>query len=259
MGENVTSPTIEQIYQHGSIRKYKSKPVPRQLIEAVVAAAQRSSTSSNLQTYSVVAVTDRSTREELASLCGNQDQIRQAPVFLAWCADLSRLDHVCQLRGYEQNTRHVENFLVAAADAAIAMQTAAIAAESLGLGLCYIGAIRNNPREIVKLLKLPRFLFPVSGMTLGWPDVKPRFRPRLPLREVLHWEVYSQEGQEEALREYDQVMIGTGIYKGRQVQVPGSVEEWEDSGWMEHSARRASKSARVDLRHELAEQGFDLE
>ena len=259
MGENRISDTIEQIYQHGSIRKYKEEPVPIPMIESIIAAAQRSSTSSNLQTYSVVAVTDMNRREELASLCGNQGHIRQAPVFLAWCADLSRLERVCQIRGYEQVTSHVENFLVSAVDAAIAMQTATLAAESLGLGMCYIGAIRNNPGEVIKLLKLPRLVFPVSGMTLGWPDTEARYRPRLPLREVLHWEVYSQEGQEEALREYDKEMIATGVYKGRQVQVPGSEEEWEDLGWMEHSAKRASQSVRIDLRSILSDQGFGLE
>ena len=259
MDENRLSATIEQIYQHGSIRKYKEEPVPIAMIEAIIAAAQRSSTSSNLQTYSVVAVMDKSRRDELASLCGNQRHIRQAPVFLAWCADLNRLDHVCRIRGYKQVTSHVENFIVSAMDASIAMQTATLAAESLGLGMCYIGAIRNNPREVIKLLQLPRLLFPVSGMTLGWPDKGSQYRPRLPLREVLHWEVYSQEGQEEALREYDTEMIATGIYKGRQVQVPGPEEEWEDLGWMENSARRASQDIRIDLRSILFDQGFGLE
>jgi len=259
MIENAISETIEQIYQHSSIRKYNEEPVPKPMIEAVIAAGQRGSTSSNLQTYSVVAVTDSDMREELASLCGNQRHIRQAPVFLAWCADLSRLDRVCQIREYEQVTSYVENFLVSAVDAAIAMQTATIAAESLGLGMCYIGAIRKNPSEVIKVLKLPRLVFPISGMTLGWPDTEPRCRPRLPLREVLHWQTYNQESHEETLREYDREMIATGIYKRRQVQVPGSEVEWEDLGWLEQSAKRASKSLRINLRRILFDQGFGLE
>lgn len=259
MGEDRISETIEQIFRHGSIRKYKEEPVPPSIIEKIIAAAQRSSTSSNLQTYSVVAVMDKNRREELASLCGNQEHIRTAPVFLAWCADLKRLNRVCQLRGYKQVTSYAENFIVSVVDVAIAMQTATIAAESLGLGMCYIGAIRNNPSEIIKILELPRFVFPVSGMTLGWPATAARVRPRLPLREVLHWEVYSHEGQDEALREYDREMIASGIYEGRQVQVPGSEDEWEELGWMEQSAKRASRSLRVDLRSKLADQGFGLE
>ena len=95
----MSTPTIEQIHRHSSARRYKSDPVPASLIETIVAVGQRSSTSSNLQTYSVVAVTDEERRARLAELCDNQRQVREAPSFLAWCADLSRMERVCQLRG----------------------------------------------------------------------------------------------------------------------------------------------------------------
>jgi nitroreductase len=255
----VSTPTIQQIYRHYSVRAYKPDPVPANLVEAIVAAGQRSSTSSNLQTYSVVAVTDAERRARLAELCGNQKHIPQAPVFMAWCADLSRLDRVCQLRGYQQVTAYVENFMVAAVDAAIAMQNAALAAESLGLGMCYIGAIRNHPAEVIELLELPPLVFPISGMTLGWPAAEPFIRPRLPLDAVLHWERYDLVGEAEALAEYDQAMVDTGIYRGRQVPVPGDDGEVEDYGWLEHSARRAPQPARTGLRQVLGQQGFDLE
>lgn len=254
----MTTPTIEQIYSHASVRKYKPDPVSPDLVETIVAAAQRSSTSSNLQMYSVVAVTDADKRARLAELCNNQAHIVQAPVFLAWCADLGRLDRVCELRGYKQVAEYVENFLVAAMDASIAMQTAALAAESLGLGICYIGAIRNNPQGVIELLALPRLVFPICGMTLGWPAAEPFLRPRLPLQAVLHWEVYDQSGEDQALRDYDRAMIETGIYKGRQVPVPGVEGEVEDYGWMEHSARRASQVHRSGLRLALERQGFEL-
>ncbi|RME52151.1 MAG: NADPH-dependent oxidoreductase, partial [Caldilineae bacterium] len=149
-------------------------------------------------------------------------------------------------------------FLVAAVDVAIMMQTATLAAESLGLGMCYIGAIRNNPREVIELLGLPKRMFPISGMTLGWPDADPILRPRLPLEAVLHWETYNPD-DEEALLAYDQAMIETGIYQGRQVPVPGKPEEVEAYGWLEHTARRVSQPMRTHLRTVLREQGFPLE
>ena len=254
----MTTPTIEQIHGHASARSYKPDPVPVDMVEAIVAAGQRASTSSNLQTYSVVAVTDADRRLRLAELCGNQKHIPQAPVFLAWCADLSRLDRVCQMRGYEQVASYVESFLVAAVDAAIAMQTATLAAESLGLAMCYIGAIRNHPQAVIDLLELPRLVFPISGMTLGWPADEPFIRPRLPLNAVLHWERYDTTNEPQALAEYDRAMIETGIYKGRQVPVPGSDGDVEEYGWMEHSARRVSQAMRTELRQILAQQGFDL-
>jgi FMN reductase (NADPH) len=252
------TPTIEQIHRHWSVRDYKPDPVPEEMIETIVAAGQRSSTSSNLQMYCVVVVTDAERRARLQELCDGQRQIGQAPVFLAWCADLSRLERVCRRRGYEQESDHVEPFLVAAVDAALAMQNAALAAESLGLGMCYIGAIRNQPREVIALLELPRLVFPISGMTVGWSAVEPFLRPRLPLEAILHRETYGTSGEEEALAAYDDAMIETGIYKGRQVRVPGVEGEVEAYGWQEHSARRMSKAVRTDLREILEEQGFEL-
>jgi FMN reductase (NADPH) len=253
------TPTIELAHRHYSVRDYKSDPVPVEMVKSIVAAAQRTSTSSNLQTYSIVAVADEEKRRRLSELCGNQKQIVQAPVFLAWCADLSRLSRVCQMRGYEQVTDHVESFLVAAVDAVIAAQTAALAAESLGLGICYIGSIRNHPREVIELLALPHLVFPVTGLTLGWPASRPFLRPRLSLEAMLHWERYDPQADAEALVDYDQAMIDTGIYKGRQVAVPGVEGEMEDYGWLEHSARRASLGLRSHLRAVLRDQGFGLE
>ena len=252
------NPTIEHIYRHASVRNYKPDPLPTAMVEAVVAAGQRASTSSNLQMTSVVAVTDAETRQSLAHLCGDQAHIAQAPVFLAWCADLSRLDRVCEARNYSQVTDYAENFLVSAVDAAIMMQNAALAAESLGLGMCYIGAIRNHPQEVIDLLHLPRLVFPLVGMTLGWPAVAPMLRPRLPLAAVLHWERYDASDEEAALVDYDRAMVATGIYEGRQVPVPGQPDQVEEYGWQEHSARRVSQPHRTQLREVLEAQGFAL-
>ena len=95
----MTTPTIEQIHKHYSVRAYKPDPVPRDLVETIVAAGQRASTSSNLQLSSVVAVTEQETRHKLALLCADQEHIRQAPLFLAWCADVSMVHRACELRG----------------------------------------------------------------------------------------------------------------------------------------------------------------
>jgi FMN reductase (NADPH) len=246
------------MHEHGSVRHYRPDPVPPETVYAIIHAAQRASTSSNLQMWSVVAVTGTEKRGRLAELCGNQQHIVDAPVFLVWCADLARLDRVCELRGYAQVTGYVENFLVAAVDTAIASQNGALAAESLGLGICYIGGIRNKPVEVIDLLEMPRLTFPIAGMTLGWPAVDPPVRPRLETEAVLHWEHYDTSEQDRLLEAYDQTMIATGIYQGRQVAVPGKSGEMEDYGWLEHSARRVSQSTRPGLREILEEQGFLL-
>jgi FMN reductase (NADPH) len=251
------NPTLSLIHAHGSTRRYKPDPVPVPVIETIVSAGQRVSSSSNLQACSVVAVTAAETRRQLSVLCGDQHHVAEAPVFLAFCADLARLDQVCSQRGYAQIAEYTENFLVAAVDAAIFAQNCALAAESLGLGICYIGSIRNHPQEVIELLGLPRLTFPVTGMTVGWPERPPRLRPRLPLEAVLSWEQYHPAGAD-SLQAYDREMAATGIYERRQVPVPGKPGEVEDYGWLEHTARRVSQVVRPELRQVLENQGFLL-
>ncbi|HSB72249.1 MAG TPA: NADPH-dependent oxidoreductase [Candidatus Methylomirabilis sp.] len=254
----MVTPTIDLMHRHASVRRFKADPVPAELIETIVAAAQRASTSSNLQLVSVVAVTEAAKRARLAEICG-QEHVAQAPAVLVWCADLSRLDRACELRGYRQVTEYVENFLVCTLDIGIAAQNGALAAESLGLGMCYLGSIRNHVPGVIDLLMLPRLVFPVVGMVLGWPAVPGTVRPRLPIAAVLHRETYDPAPKDAALHEYDRTMIATGIYEGRQVGVPGKSGEVEEYGWLEHSARRVSQAARTDLRLALKRQGFPLE
>jgi FMN reductase (NADPH) len=252
------NPVIEQIHRHVSVRAYKPDPIPREWVEAIVVAGQRASTSSNLQAYAVIAVTEPEKRAALAHFCGEQAHIAEAPLFLAWCADLSKLDRASQLRQLPHSHDHLENFLIAAVDAALAAQNAVLAAESLGLGACYIGAIRNQPREIIRLLGLPPLMMPITGLTVGWPAAKQSLRPRLPQEAILHWEAYCPEQVDAALHAYDQTMAETGIYNNRQVPVPGRPGEMEAYGWLEHSARRVSQPTRVELSTVVREQGFDL-
>jgi FMN reductase (NADPH) len=252
------TPTIQLMHRHGSVRKYKPDPVPVEMVETIVAAAQRGSTSSNLQLVSVVAVTEAATRARLAEICG-QEHVAQAPLVLVWCADLRRLDRACELRGYTQVTDYVENFLLCAVDVGIAAQNGALAAESLGLGMCYLGSIRNNCQAVIELLNLPRLVFAIVGMSVGWAAAQPDVRPRLPASAILHWEAYDPKPQDAALSEYDRTMITTGIYQGRQVPVPGKTGEMQDYGWLEHSARRVAQPLRTDLRLVLKGQGFALE
>jgi FMN reductase (NADPH) len=254
----MSNPTVDLLLRHGSVRTYKSDPVARETIETVVRAAQRASTSSNLQVVSVVAVTDAGVRARLSEICGKQEHVAQAPVVLVWCADLLNLDRACTLRGYTQVTGYVENFLTCAVDVGIAAQNAAVAAESLGLGICYLGSVRNNTQAVIDLLKLPRLVFPVVGMTVGYPAAAAVVRPRLATSAVLSWGSYSPATDAE-LVEYDRAMVATGIYQGRQVPVPGKSGETEDYGWMEHSARRAMQPLRTEIREVLKRQGYALE
>ncbi len=250
--------TLETIHRHASVRHYKPDPIPTTTVETIIKAAQRTSTSYNLQAYSVVAVTDKEKKSRLANLCGDQEHISEAPLFLAWCADLGRSERFCKKLGYTQICEYVENFLVASVDASIAAQNAALAAESLGLGICYIGYIRNHPQDIIDLLELPHLVFPITGMTVGWPMKEAHPRLRLPLEAVLHWEKYDTSKEEEILNRFDEEVIASGLYKGRQTPFPGKEAEIDNYGWQEHLARRVARSGRLDLRPALEKQGFLL-
>lgn len=249
----MSTPTIELIHQHKSVRNYTSDPVPEGWIEKIIAAAQRTSSSSNLQTYSVIVTTDPEKKARIRDICSGQAHIAQAPVFLLWCADFSRLKRVCDHQGYALEPSYMENFMVATVDAAITMQSAALAAESLGLGICYIGALRNDPEGIIEIFQLPDLVYPVCGMTLGWAADERKIKPRLPLKAVMHEESY-QVDDLESLLEYDQAMIATGIYQGRQVDRQDRPDE--EYGWMEHTARRVSKPSRPHLRETIIHSGF---
>lgn len=251
----MSTPTIDLMHQHGSVRSYQPDPVSRDMVKEIVAAGQRASTSSNLQTYSVIVTTDKDKKKKIQAICNGQKHISEAPVFLLWCADFSRLKRVCQHQGYAIEAGYVENFMVATVDAAIASQNSALAAESLGLGFCYIGALRNDPRSVREIFDLPELVYPVVGMTIGWPVDPPLIRPRLPLEAVLHWESYRQDDLIQ-LKKYDQQMIETGIYKGRKIE--SEDQDPDLYGWMEHTARRSSKPSRPHLRETILESGFKL-
>jgi len=202
-----TSPVIEQQLQHRSVRRYLDTPVTDAQIEAIVTAAQRASTSSNLQAWSVVVVRDADRKRRLSEALGGHAYIEHAPVFLAWIADLARNDALIRSRGVEPETLGlIELTMLGAVDVGIAAQNALLAAESLGLGGVFVGGIRNNPEAVSKELGLPKHTFAVVGMSLGVPDPEEGtgIKPRLPLAGVLHHEQYETDKWEEATGEYEE-------------------------------------------------------
>jgi len=143
---------IQLLQSHRSIRKFSNTPVTPEQLDAILGSAQMASTSSNMQAYSVISVTDMALRQQLAVLAGNQAYVSECPLFLVWCADLHRFAQAVHRHADTPVSGNAENFLVATVDAALAAQNAAVAAESLGLGVVYIGGIRNNPAEVSQLL-----------------------------------------------------------------------------------------------------------
>eukprot|EP01037_Dinobryon_pediforme_P016910 gene16910-17097_t len=198
--------TIAGLLGHRSVRAYRPDPLPPGTVETLVAAAQSAATSSNLQLWSVVAVKDAATRARLAEIAGGQLHIVEAPLILLFVADLARPamiaeDAACSATGYD----YLESYTVAAIDAALAAQNAVVAAESLGLGTVYIGAMRNDPAAVAALIGLPPRAAVVFGLVVGHADpARPAaVKPRLPQAAVLHHEVYALDAQRAPIAAYD--------------------------------------------------------
>jgi nitroreductase len=198
-GEDQTPPagpwndTLALLLEHRSVRGYRPDPLPPGTLETLIAAAQSAATSSNLQTWSVVAVSDPQKRKRLAEIANNQKHIEQCPLFLVFLADLSRLDRIAKAEGMTfEGLPYVETFLVAAIDAGLAAQNAVVAAESLGLSTVYIGALRNDVEAVAQVLELPKGVAGVFGLCVGHADPKAaaEVKPRLPQAAILHHDRY---------------------------------------------------------------------
>ncbi|KAL2815107.1 Nitroreductase-like protein [Aspergillus granulosus] len=255
---NPLAETLSAILRHTSCRAFRRTKLPEGTLETLVTAAQSGSTSSLFQTWDVIAIQDPEHKSKVATLAGDQDFIRQAPLFLVFCPNLRRLNNLS--KQYDcQPARALENmdtFIMSTIDTAIAGQNVAIAAELLGLGICYVGALRNNAEQVCKLLNLPPLTWGVFGMAIGYPDTDNRhsgqqIKPRLPMREILHMERWSEEGQKDNIASYHQSL---GMFYVDELK-------FGRKGWGEFVAGKVApheQDGRERIRDVIEGQGFKL-
>jgi nitroreductase len=187
---------IDLINSHCSIRKYSSRNIANDLMDSLLAAACRASNTGNMQTYSIVVSTDEELKQQLAPAHFNQKMITDAPAVLTFCADFHRFTKWCSLRNAEAGYTNFQSFIGAAVDAVLAAQNFAIAAESEGLGICYLGTTTYNAQEISEILKLPKLVVPITTITVGYPAENEQQTDRLPLTAIVHHEVYEAYTEE---------------------------------------------------------------
>ncbi|PLX37406.1 MAG: oxygen-insensitive NADPH nitroreductase [Hyphomicrobiales bacterium] len=240
---------IDGLMSHRSIRKFTEQPIAPELLASLVRAGQAAASSSFLQGVSVIRISDPELRQQLSEIAANQAYVREAAEFLVFCADLNRASRCCDWHGKTATEGFTEQFIIATVDTALMAQNVVVAAESEGLGICYIGAIRNDPARVAELLTLPRGVYPVFGLCLGYPAQDPELKPRLPLEVVLKENRYDQEGERERIAQYDAEVLN--YYRTR----TGGRREFT---WSEQMSGMLSKEARPHMREFLEAQGLML-
>ncbi len=244
---------IETLLSHRSVRHFEDRPLTKEQIETIVASAQAASTSSYVQAYSIIGITDHEKKKKLAELAGNQKYVENNGHFFVFCADLFRHEIAGEMENIDVSTsiESTEKFMVSLIDAALAAQNAVIAAESLGLGICYIGGIRNNLDEVCELLKTPERVIPLFGLAVGYPEKITEQRPRLPLSNVYHENEYEQniDKYKEELTDYNVVV--SDYYEKR------TTGKRKDT-WTEQMANMLSKPTRMYMNEFIKKHGLDL-
>lgn len=178
------------IFNHRSVRKYKTDPIPDELLDKILLAGSRASTTGNMQVYSMIVTTKPELKEKLWHAHLRQDMVLEAPVIITFCADFNRFNKWCLQRNAEPGYNNFLSFFTAAIDALLASQNVVLEAEANGLGICYLGTVTYNSDTITEILNLPSGVVPVASIVVGYPDENPPLTDRLPMEAIIHKEVY---------------------------------------------------------------------
>ena len=244
---------IETILNHRSVRSFKDKPLAMEQVEAIVQSAQAASTSSFIQAYTIIGITDKKKKQRLAEIAGNQSYVAENGHFFVFCADLNRHKIIGEMECAEIETsiESTEKFMVTLIDAALSAQNAAIAAESMDLGVCYIGGIRNDLDGVKELLKTPEYVVPLFGLAVGYPDQETDLKPRLPLKHIYMENEYVQDKIRyvDQLKEYNQIIAN--YYRER-------TDGKRDDTWTGQMAKMLSRKSRLYMKEFIEKQKLNL-
>ncbi|MFD1418289.1 NADPH-dependent oxidoreductase [Companilactobacillus keshanensis] len=191
--EQLNNKTIDKLLKHVSVRSFTDEPLSDDVVKRLVRAAQAASTASFQQSYSIIDVVDHKLREKVTKASRNQLFMNQGGRLFIFCADLNRNDRMAQNLGLDvtQTIEGSDATLAGTIDATLAAQNMVISAESMDLGVCFIGGVRDNIAEVSELLNIPEHVFPVYGLVIGHPKGQlNKIKPRLPFEAVYHQNKY---------------------------------------------------------------------
>ncbi|MGM8364295.1 oxygen-insensitive NADPH nitroreductase [Virgibacillus sp. W0181] len=232
--------TIETIMNHRSIRKFTDEKLTTEQIHTMIRAAQRAATSSFVMAYTIIGITDEDKKDKLMAISG-QPYVKANGHLFVFCADLHRVyEQTDKDSTVKTGLQSTEQFIVATIDASLAAQNAVLAAESMGLGICYLGSLRNNIRETNDILDLPDYVVPLFGLAVGYPAKQSEKKPRLPLEAVYHENQYDNNlnRQQAIIEAFDNEIIE--YYRGRS-------ENKRMDTWTNQMKRKYSKNIRMDV------------
>jgi nitroreductase/FMN reductase [NAD(P)H] len=248
---------IGRIVEHRSHRRYAAREVDPALLRLLFACALSAPSKSDLQQADIVHLADREKVRAVTALIPDMPWIAEAPVVLVFCGNNRRIRQIGEWRGKPFANDHLDHFMNAAVDAGIVMTTFIRAAEAVGLGACPISGIRNKPREVSALLDLPDWVFPVAGLTVGYPAEAGRITPRLPLDVTVHVDHYDESRVREKIEGYDRRRQALMPYRRqRRVERFGESEVY---GWSEEKARHYGVPERADFGAFIRDKGFSLD
>lgn len=193
---------IEVLTKRSSTRVYEDKEINDLHIDLIKEAIYRSPTAGNMQDFSVIIVKDKARKKKLSELCDNQIFIAKSPLVMIFLADFSRYTKYFKLSGIEASSGSlahngtIHNGIV---DATIAAQTASVAANSLGIGTCYIGDIVENYEQVTSLLNLSGNMMPVTMLTFGYTNKAPKLSAKIDDKYIFHEEQYSKPSEEDII------------------------------------------------------------
>ncbi|MUK90254.1 oxygen-insensitive NADPH nitroreductase [Ornithinibacillus sp. L9] len=241
---------IETILDHRSIRTFTKQQLTKEQIHLIVQSAQQASTSSYVMAYSIIGITDERIKEQLANISG-QPYVKDNGHLFVFCADLHRIHQLAspeEKTAIEESLETTEQFMVAIIDTALAAQNACLAAESIGLGVCYIGSLRNDINRVNKILNLPPYVIPLFGLAVGYPNEQPEKKPRLPFDLVYHENEYNNQSIYQSLQNFDKEL--NHYYHNRSSNV-------RNDTWSDQMMRKYKKLERLDVTGFVKDKNFN--
>lgn len=250
---------LADILKHRSHRRFKDDPVTDDILEILLAAAFSAPAKSDLQQSAVVIIRDSKKRKAIADLIPSMPWIRTCPVFMIFVGDSRRIRRICEIRGKPFSNDHLDAFLNAAVDTGLVLMNFIRAAEAVGLGCCPISVVRNHIDEVAEIIELPDHVFPVAGMTAGYPLDDGYLSLRLNSAINVHVNSYDDAELAKELEAYDKrrdARFSIPTEKQRKTEEFGVANFY---GWSEDKARQVSTKERDQLASYLTKRGFNLD